>query len=78
MALAQTSIEPPREITVATMRLAAAQVIVSMSLPLNASIGTVAAETLSGSRALAGTSVGVAFVCSAISQIGRASCRERV
>ena len=67
MALAQTSIEPPREITVATMRLAAAQVIVSMSLPLNASIGTVAAETLSGSRALAGTSVGVAFVCSAIS-----------
>ena len=49
------------------MRLAAAQVIVSMTLPLNASIGTVAAETLSGSRALAGTSVGVAFICSAIS-----------
>ena len=67
MAVATTPIEPPREIAVATMRLAAAQVIVSMSLPLNASIGTVAAETLSGSRALAGTSVGVAFICSAIS-----------
>ena len=67
MVLTSRSIEPPREITVATMRLAAAQVIVSMSLPLNASIGTVAAETLSGNRALAGTSVGVAFICSAIS-----------
>jgi MFS family permease len=57
----------PRELVRATARLAGAQVFVSASLPLNASVGAVAAKRLSGHEGLAGTSVGVAFLFSVLS-----------
>ena len=57
----------PRELVRATGRLAAAQVFVSASLPLNATVGAVAAKRLSGHEGLAGTSVGIAFLFSVIS-----------
>ena len=57
----------PRELVRATGRLAAAQVYVSASLPLNATVGAVAAKRLSGHEGLAGTSVGIAFLFSVIS-----------
>jgi hypothetical protein len=52
----------PRELVRATGRLAGAQIFVSASLPLNASVGAVAAKRLSGHEGLAGTSVGIAFL----------------
>jgi len=57
----------PRELVRATGRLAGAQIFVSASLPLNASVGAVAAKRLSGHEGLAGTSVGIAFLFSVIS-----------
>lgn len=57
----------PRELVRATGRLAGAQVFVSASLPLNATVGAVAAKRLSGHEGLAGTSVGVAFLFSMLS-----------
>jgi len=57
----------PRELVRATGRLAAAQVYVSASLPLNATVGAVAAKRLSGHEGLAGTSVGIAFLFSVLS-----------
>jgi MFS family permease len=57
----------PRELVQATGRLAAAQVFVSASLPLNATVGAVAATKLSGHEGLAGTSVGIAFLFSVMS-----------
>ena len=57
----------PREVVRATGRLAGAQIFVSASLPLNATVGAVAAKQLSGHEGLAGTSVGIAFLCSMLS-----------
>jgi MFS family permease len=57
----------PRELARATGRLAGAQIFVSASLPLNATVGAVAAKRLSGHEGLAGTSVGVAFIFSMLS-----------
>jgi MFS family permease len=57
----------PREIARSTLRLAGAQVFVSAALPLNATVGAVAAKNLSGHEGLAGTSVGLAFLFSMIS-----------
>jgi MFS family permease len=57
----------PRELVRATGRLAAAQIYVSASLPLNATVGAVAAKRLSGHEGLAGTSVGIAFLFSVLS-----------
>lgn len=57
----------PRELVRATARLAGAQVFVSASLPLNATVGAVAAKELSGHEGLAGTSVGIAFLFSMMS-----------
>jgi MFS family permease len=57
----------PRELVRATGRLAGAQVFVSASLPLNATVGAVAAKRLSGHEGLAGTSVGIAFLFSVLS-----------
>ena len=57
----------PREVVRATGRLAGAQVFVSASLPLNASVGAVAAKHLSGHEGLAGTSVGIAYLFSMLS-----------
>jgi MFS family permease len=57
----------PRELVHATGRLAGAQIFVSASLPLNASVGAVAAKRLSGHEGLAGTSVGIAFLFSVLS-----------
>jgi MFS family permease len=57
----------PREIARSTLRLAGAQVFVSAALPLNATVGAVAAKNLSGHEGLAGTSVGLAFAFSLIS-----------
>ena len=57
----------PRELVRATARLAGAQVFVSASLPLNATVGAVAAKRLSGHEGLAGTSVGIAFLFSVLS-----------
>ena len=57
----------PRELARATGRLAGSQVFVSASLPLNATVGAVAAKNLSGHEGLAGTSVGVAFLFSMLS-----------
>jgi MFS family permease len=57
----------PRELVRATGRLAGAQVFVSASLPLNATVGAVAAKQLSGHEGLAGTSVGIAFLFSVVS-----------
>jgi MFS family permease len=57
----------PRELVRATGRLAGAQIFVSASLPLNASVGAVAAKRLSGHEGLAGTSVGIAFLFSVLS-----------
>ena len=57
----------PRELVRATGRLAGAQVFVSASLPLNATVGAVAAKRLSGHEGLAGTSVGIAFLFSMLS-----------
>ena len=57
----------PRELARATGRLAGSQVFVSASLPLNATVGAVAAKELSGHEGLAGTSVGVAFLFSMLS-----------
>ena len=54
----------PASIRSSTLRLAGAQVYVSATLPLNASVGAVAAKTLSHHESLAGTSVGVAFLFS--------------
>jgi MFS family permease len=59
-----TGLIVPRELVRATGRLAGAQVFVSASLPLNATIGAVAAKELSGHEGLAGTSVGIAFLFS--------------
>ena len=57
----------PREIVRATGRLAGSQVFVSATLPLNATVGAVAAKELSGHEGLAGTSVGIAFLFSMLS-----------
>ena len=57
----------PREIVRATGRLAGSQVFVSATLPLNATVGAVAAKNLSGHEGLAGTSVGIAFLFSMLS-----------
>ena len=57
----------PREIARSTLRLAGAQVFVSAALPLNATVGAVAAKNLSGHEGLAGISVGLAFLFSLIS-----------
>jgi MFS family permease len=57
----------PRELVRATGRLAGAQIFVSASLPLNATVGAVAAKRLSGHEGLAGTSVGIAFLFSMLS-----------
>ena len=57
----------PRELARATGRLAGAQIFVSASLPLNATVGAVAAKRLSGHEGLAGTSVGIAFLFSMLS-----------
>jgi MFS family permease len=57
----------PREIARSTLRLAGSQVFVSAALPLNATVGAVAAKDLSGHEALAGISVGLAFVFSMLS-----------
>jgi MFS family permease len=60
-------IHVPREVARSTLRLAGSQVFVSAALPLNATVGAVAAKNLSGHQGLAGTSVGLAFVFSMIS-----------
>jgi MFS family permease len=57
----------PRELARATGRLAGSQVFVSASLPLNATVGAVAAKNLSGHEGLAGISVGIAFLFSMLS-----------
>jgi MFS family permease len=57
----------PREIARSTLRLAGSQVFVSAALPLNATVGAVAAKNLSGHEGLAGTSVGIAFSFSMLS-----------
>jgi MFS family permease len=57
----------PREIARSTLRLAGSQVFVSAALPLNATVGAVAAKNLSGHVGLAGISVGLAFAFSMIS-----------
>ncbi|MDX6561140.1 MAG: hypothetical protein QOD65_954 [Gaiellales bacterium] len=57
----------PREIARATGRLAGSQIFVSATLPLNATVGAVAAKHLSGHEGLAGTSVGIAFLFSMLS-----------
>ena len=57
----------PREIARSTLRLAGSQVFVSAALPLNATVGAVAAKNLSGHEGLAGISVGLAFAFSMIS-----------
>jgi MFS family permease len=54
----------PRELVRATGRLAGSQIFVSATLPLNATVGAVAAKHLSGHEGLAGTSVGIAFLFS--------------
>jgi MFS family permease len=57
----------PREIARSTLRLASVQVFVSAALPLNATVGAVAAKELSGHEGLAGISVGLAFAFSMMS-----------
>ena len=57
----------PRELVRATGRLAGAQIFVSAALPLNATVGAVAAKDLSGHEGLAGISVGIAFLFSMLS-----------
>ena len=57
----------PREIARSTLRLAGSQVFVSATIPLNATVGAVAAKELSGHEGLAGLSVGLAFAFSMIS-----------
>ena len=57
----------PREIARSTLRLAGSQVFVSAALPLNATVGAVAAKNLSGHEGLAGISVGLAFAFSMLS-----------
>jgi MFS family permease len=57
----------PRELVRATGRLAGSQIFVSATLPLNATVGAVAAKRLSGHEGLAGTSVGIAFLFSMLS-----------
>ena len=44
----------PRELVRATGRLAGSQIFVSATLPLNATVGAVAAKRLSGHEGLAG------------------------
>jgi MFS family permease len=67
MSAAGAELIVPREVVQATGRLAGAQVFVSATLPLNATVGAVAATNLSGHEGLAGTSVGVAYVFSVLS-----------
>src|SRR3979409_525512 len=57
----------PRELVRATGRLPGSQIFVSATLPLNATVGAVAAKHLSGHEGLAGTSVGIAFLFSMLS-----------
>jgi MFS family permease len=57
----------PREIAHSTLRLAGSQIFVSATIPLNATVGAVAAKDLSGHESLAGLSVGLAFAFSMIS-----------
>src|SRR3954449_2425699 len=57
----------PREIARSTLRLAGSQIFVSATIPLNATVGAVAAKDLSGHEGLAGLSVGLAFAFSMLS-----------
>jgi len=68
----------PRQISQWTLRLAAGQAATSAAIPLNASVGSVAAAHLSHHASLAGTSVGLAMLASvgALFVAGRVSDRH--
>ncbi len=68
----------PRQISQWTLRLAAGQAATSAAIPLNASVGAVAAANLSHHASLAGTSVGLAMLASvgALFVAGRVSDRH--
>ena len=59
-----TTAAVPRQISQWTLRLAAGQAATSAAIPLNASVGAVAAASLSHHASLAGTSVGLAMLAS--------------
>ncbi len=54
----------PRRLRLATLHLAGGQAVVSATLPLNATVGSIAAVHLSHHHALGGASVGVALLAS--------------
>ncbi len=68
----------PRQISRWTLRLAVGQAATSAAIPLNATVGAVAASHLSHNVSLAGTSVGLALLASVASLwvAGRASDRH--
>lgn len=59
-----SALAAPRRLRMATLHLAGAQAVVSATLPLNATVGSVAAVHLSHHHALGGASVGVALLAS--------------
>lgn len=68
----------PRQVSQWTLRLAVGQAATSAAIPLNASVGAVAAVSLSHHASLAGTSVGLAMLASvgALFVAGRVSDRH--
>src|SRR4051812_28219772 len=63
--MAQAIPTVPRELGASTLRLAVCQAVVSSSLQLTATVGSVAATHLSGHESLAGSAVGVSLLAAA-------------